>query len=111
MAKETGLYAAEPIDTLIATVRGQKVILDSDLACVYGVPTKRLNEQVKRNSERFPHDFAFRLSEEEATMILRSRAQFAALNDRGNRSQFATGSQKHRDPRFLALAFTEHGAI
>lgn len=122
MPKETGLYAAEPIETLIATVRGQKVILDSDLARVYGVPTKRLNEQVGRNSQRFPQDFAFRLSEEEATMLLRSRSQIATLNGRGDRlrivtstepadmrSQIATASKPN--VRFLPYAFTEHGAI
>ena len=77
MTKKTGLYAVEPIDTLITVVRGQKVILDSDLARVYGVSTKRLNEQARRNSQRFPQDFAFRLSEEEATTLLRSRSQIA----------------------------------
>jgi hypothetical protein len=58
---------------------------------------KRLNEQVKRNATRFPPDFIFRLTPKEA--------------DEWNRSQFATGSQKHRDPRFPPHAFTEHGAI
>jgi hypothetical protein len=59
--------------------------------------TKRLNEQVRRNAERFPADFMFRLT----------RSEVEALN----RSQIATSSQRHRDPRFLPLAFTEHGAI
>ena len=72
-------------------------MLDSELAALYGVTTKRLNEQVKRNVERFPEDFMFRLT----------RAETDALN----RSQIATGSQKHRDPRFSPFAFTEHGAI
>jgi len=71
-------------------------MLDTDLAELYGVPTKRLNEQVKRNQDRFPEDFVFRLT----------RAEVEALN----RSQIATGSQKHRDPRFPPFAFTEHGA-
>lgn len=84
----------ENIETLIHSVRGHRVILDSDLAKLYGVPTKRLNEQVKRNRKRFPHDFAFKLTQEEI-----------------NRSQFATGSQKHHDPRFLPYVFTEHGAL
>jgi hypothetical protein len=78
----------------ILIIRGVRVILDADLAQVYGVPTKRLNEQVKRNAERFPKDFAFQLTREEM-----------------NRSQIATGSQKHRDLRFLPYAFTEHGAL
>jgi hypothetical protein len=72
-------------------------MLDVDLAALYGVTTKRLNEQVKRNQERFPADFMFRLK----------AAEVEALN----RSQIATGSQKHRDPRFAPYAFTEHGAI
>ena len=77
--------------------RGRKVLLDAELAALYGVTTKRLNEQVKRNAERFPEDFMFRLSRTETDAL--------------NRSQFATGSQKHRDPRFPPYVFTEHGAI
>jgi hypothetical protein len=72
-------------------------MLDADLAELYGVPTKRLNEQVKRNAERFPEDFMFHLTGEEVATL--------------NRSQIETGSQKHRDPRFPPFAFTEHGAI
>lgn len=87
----------ETIAERIFIVRGQKVILDADLAALYEVPTKRLNEQVKRNAGRFPADFMFRLT--------------AAETEALNRSQFATGSQKHRDPRFTPLVFTEHGAI
>lgn len=85
------------VETLILNLRGQKVLMDADLAAIYGVPTKRLNEQVKRNAERFPDDFMFQLTAEEW--------------DELNRSQIATGSQKHRDPRFLPRAFTEHGAL
>ena len=70
------------VDTWIQTIRGQRVILDADLAKIYGVATKRLNEQYVDNQQ-----------------------------DDGNRSQFATGSSKHRDPRFAPFAFTEHGAI
>src|ERR1035437_9674967 len=84
------------ITPLIRTIRGQKVILDSDLAGVYGVPTKRLNEQVKGNAKRFPSDFLFQLTAVETDSL---------------RSQIATGSQKHRDPRLLPYAFTENGAI
>jgi hypothetical protein len=72
-------------------------MLDSDLAKIYGVTTKRLNEQVRRNQERFPEDFIFRLTAAEVNAL--------------NRSQIATGSQKHRDPKFLPFAFTEHGAV
>ncbi len=87
----------EHVGNRILLIRAQRVMLDADLAELYGVPTKRLNEQVKRNQNRFPEDFMFRLT----------RAEVEALN----RSQIATGSQKHRDPRFPPFAFTEHGAI
>lgn len=87
----------EHISRHILVIRGVRVVLDADLADLYGVPTKRLNEQIKRNLDRFPGDFMFRLT----------RAEVEALN----RSQFATGSQKHRDPRYPPFAFTEHGAI
>lgn len=81
----------------ILVLRRQRVILDANLAALYGVTTKRLNEQVKRNAARFPEGFMFRLSAQETEAL--------------NRSHFATGSQKHRDPRFPPFAFTEHGAI
>ena len=93
----------EVIERKILLIRGHKVMLDADLAKLYGVTTKRLNEQVKRNRDRFPVDFAFQLTVEEW-------GNFNAQN-KSNRSQFATGPQKHRDPRFLPWAFTEHGAI
>ena len=70
-------------------------MLDSDLAELYGVETKRLNEQVTRNRTRFPADFMFRLTKHEVDAL--------------NRSQFATSS--HRNSRFLPYAFTEHGAL
>jgi phage regulator Rha-like protein len=76
-------------------VRGHKVILDSDLAELYGVSVKRLNEQVKRNTKRFPADFLFQLSATELTAL---RSQIATSNSRGGR-------------RYLPHAFTEHGAI
>ena len=87
----------ERIEHSILVLRGHKVLLDVELALLYGVTAKRLNEQVKRNRARFPDDFIFRLTP----------AEFKSLN----RSQFATGSQRHRDPRFAPYAFTEHGAI
>jgi hypothetical protein len=107
------------LDSLILTIRGQKVMLDSDLAAIYGVETKRLNEQVKRNAARFPADFMFQLSLDETVELRASRSQIATLSVESprkagatpNRSQIATGSQRHRDPRFLPYAFTEHGAI
>ena len=63
--KESGLIPIERIEKAIYLIRGEKVILDSDLAALYGVTTTRLNEQVRRNLERFPEDFAFRLTREE----------------------------------------------
>ena len=104
------------LEDLIHEIRGEKIILDADLANIYGVTTRRLNEQVKRNRDRFPVDFAFQLTTNESAAL---RSQFATsssqeLESEGgapNRSQFATGSQKHRDPRSRPYAFTEHGAI
>ncbi len=88
------LLPLEAITHHIVVLREQKVLLDSDLAALYGVQTRRLNEQVRRNQGRFPKDFIFELTVEE----------FANL-----KSQFATSSWGGR--RKLPLAFTEHGAI
>ena len=85
----------EPVESLIHLIRGQRVILDSDLAQVYGVPTKRLNQAVKRNPDRFPADFAFQLANQEVAIL---------------RSQFVTSSS-YGGRRYLPFAFTEHGAI
>ena len=68
------------IKSLIRVIRGQQVMLDSDLSMLYGVETKRLNEQVKRNINRFPEDFMFQLTQNEA---VRSRSQIVTLNDEG----------------------------
>ena len=103
--------APPDIDTLIATVRGQKVILDAELARIYGVPTKALNQAVKRNRDKFPEDFLFRLTPQEAQEARRPVGPSAVPEVTPNRSQIVTGSQKHRDPRHLPYAFTEHGAI
>jgi hypothetical protein len=84
-------YTAVDITTLIITVRGQRVILDADLARIYGVPTRRLNEQARRNAERFPPDFAFVLTEREVADL---KSQIATSSYEGNRSQFATGSNE-----------------
>ncbi len=85
-----------PVESFIQVIRGQRVILDADLAWVYGVTTKALNQAVRRNSRRFPSDFVFQLTREE---------------NEGHRSQIVTGSQKHRDPRYLPYAFAEYGAL
>src|SRR5205807_4447615 len=83
------------IERRIFSIRGVRVILDTDLAVLYGVSTKRLNEQFRRNRKRFPDDFAFQLTPEET----------AAL-----RSQIATSSS-HGGRRYRPWAFTEHGAL
>ena len=73
------LIPAERIEQAIYQVRGQRVILDRDLAVLYGVTPKRLNEQVKRNSHRFPDDFMFQLTVDEAKEVFASRSQSATL--------------------------------
>jgi phage regulator Rha-like protein len=80
----------------IRTIRGQRVILDSDLAALYGVTTGRFNEAVARNLARFPRDFMFRLSDEEFGLLI---------------SQIATSSSRHGGRRKAPYVFTEHGAI
>jgi hypothetical protein len=70
----------EPVESLIRLIRGRRVILDSDLARVYGVPTKRLNEAVRRNLDRFPTDFVFQLARNEAEEFRCSRSQIATSN-------------------------------
>jgi hypothetical protein len=86
----------ERIEGIILLIRGAKVILDADLAKLYGVTTTRLNEQVKRNKDRFPVDFAFHLTKQEVDNLI---------------SQSATSSSQHGGRRKLPLVFTEHGAI
>ena len=126
------IQPVEQIESLIITVRGKQVILDRDLASLYGVETKRLNEQVRRNIERFPEDFMFQLTKEEfenwKSQFVTSneellRSQIVTLeNDNENmRSQFATSYGKNMSPQIattspqrrpasaLPYAFTENG--
>jgi hypothetical protein len=97
MATEADLILIDQIEPLIVTVRNQNVLLDKHLAAMYGVETKRLNEQVRRNRDRFPEDFMFHLTEEEAESL---RSQNATLK---------RGRGQHR--KYRPYAFTEHGAI
>ena len=97
------------IETLILNLRGEKVILDADLARIYGVSTKALNQAVKRNIDRFPSDFLIQLTKSEWASLRSHVTASKPLAD--NRSQIVTGSQKHRDPWALPYALTEHGAI
>src|SRR5712692_3453212 len=96
-ATQHGLIPLEIIERRIYFIRAHKVILDSDLAELYGVPTKRLNEQVRRNPNRFPQDFVFLLSTEEWESL---KSQIAASKNRPGRRR-----------KFLPYAFTEHGAL
>jgi hypothetical protein len=88
------------IEALIVEIRGQKVILDADLALIYGVETRVLNQAVKRNQDRFPRDFMFQLAADEAADALRLRSQSVILK---------TGRGCHR--KYRPFAFTEHGAL
>lgn len=89
---------AAAVTGLIQTIRGVRVILSQDLATVYGVSTKALNQAVKRNRARFPRDFAFRLSLREASVARRLRSQIVTLKQ---------GSHV----KYAPMAFSEHGAI
>jgi len=97
----------ETIAMLVHAVRGERVLFDADLAGLYGVSTKALNQAVKRNRDRFPSDFMFRLTPEE-WKVMRSQSVTTSPADL-NRSQIVTGSSKHRGPLHTPYAFTEHG--
>ena len=92
----TGLALARKVDSIIHLLRGERVIFDSDLAELYGVSVKHLNQQIKSNARRFPPDFLFQISP----------AEYENL-----RSQIVTSSSGHGGRRYLPLAFTEHGAV
>ncbi len=96
MAKaETSIIPAQRVENLIVLLRGQKVIVDSDLAELYGVTTKRLNEQIKRNNKRFPLDFMFQLTKKE-------KEEVVANCNHLNKLKFSPN---------MPYAFTEHGAV
>jgi hypothetical protein len=95
MTKKQVLIVMANIETKILLIRGQKVMLDADLAELYGVETKRLNEQMRRNVERFPEDFMFRLSAEEKAEVVANCDHLAKL----------------KYSPTLPYAFTEHGAL
>ena len=91
---------------MILTVRGKRVVLDMELARIYGVTTKVFNQAVKRNRQKFPPDFMFKLTLEEFENL---RSQIVTSNPHSNWSQTVTGSHGWR--RYLPYAFTEHGAV
>jgi hypothetical protein len=104
----------EKLEPLIFTIRDQRVVLDADLARLYGVKTFRFNQAFKRNRRRFPADFAFQLTDAESQNL---RSQFAisrrqVVDSQGsNSSQFVMSSQSRRGRVYLPWAFTEHGAL
>ena len=123
IAESASIQPLENIENLIHVIRGKQVMLDRDLARLYGVETKRLNQQVQRNLERFPEDFMFKLTKDETELL---RSQFATIDDdSGNlksqiatssddflRSQFATLEKidmRGKHAKFLPYAFTENG--
>ena len=116
------LIPLEKIESKILLIRNEKVMLDSDLAVLYGVTTKRLNEQVRRNLKRFPKDFMFRLTELEREILERngviydcSRSQIATLKEKNGedskslRSQIATSKKRGKNIKYLPYVFTEQG--
>jgi hypothetical protein len=108
--------SVEQIQNLIHVIRGRRVILDSDLAAIYDVPTYRFNEAVKRNAARFPEDFRFQITRPEAVALSSKPSSFTpevigkesviAMS-----SQFAMTSRPRRAAAYLPWAFTEHGAL
>jgi hypothetical protein len=90
--------AVEQIDGMIRLIRGVRVMLDRDLAKIYGVPTKVFNQAVKRNRQRFPEDFMFRLTQKEAKELQASRSQIVTL-------------KRGQNIKYLPYAFTEYGAL
>ncbi len=96
MKREMAAYTTVDITALILVIRGKRVILDRDLAALYGVPTFRFNEAVKRNRNRFPEDFMFQLTRDEAASLT---------------SQFAMSKSGRGGRRTLPYAFTEHGTV
>jgi hypothetical protein len=99
VAKKTkSLIAVEQIDGMIRTIRGVRVMLDRDLAKIYGVPTKVFNQAVKRNRQRFPEDFMFRLTQQEAKALRASWSHIVTL-------------KRGHNIKYLPYAFTEYGAL
>jgi hypothetical protein len=103
------MNAKAPIESMILEVRGVKVIMAADLASLYGVETKRLNEQVRRNAERFPSDFCFLLSADEKEKLV-TEGKITTDGRAALRSQIAT-LKTGRHTKYQPNAFTEHGAI
>src|SRR5215467_8009565 len=104
MAKRNVTVLTRRVETKILLMRGRKVILDSDLAELYGVAVKRLNQQVKRNADRFPSDFVFQVNAQD--LRLQIATSNASAKSRGKKQTLTRGGRRYRP-----YAFTEHGAI
>lgn len=100
--QESGLVVFENIETKIYNIRGERVMLDSDLAEIYGVETRVLKQAVRRNLHRFPTDFMFELTLEELRNLERLRSQFVTLDDEK--------TKRGKYGKYAPFAFTEHGA-
>jgi hypothetical protein len=98
MSRQTEIVPAGEVAGFICSLRDQRVILDTDLASLYGVPTKALNQAVRRNREKFPEDLLFQLTWEEAALLPSLRSQFVTL-------------KQGRHLKYRPFAFTEHGAL
>ena len=107
MSKE--IIPAEQIAIRIRHFRGEKVLLDSDLAALYGVETRVLNQAVRRNADRFPADFMFQLTSEETEALSQLVTSYGAGHDVSNSSQTVMSSGKYRGKRYRPYAFTEQG--
>ena len=101
------LIPSERLDNAILEIRGRKVMLSHDLAALYGVSTKAFNQAVKRNADRFPPDFMFQLTQEEAQAL---RSQSVTSNVAGSRSQIVT-LKRGSNIKYLPSPFSEHGAV
>ena len=108
MADSRSLIPAERIERAILLVRGHKVMLDRDLASLYGVETKTLNQAVRRNSDRFPEDFMFQLTWEEAEFLRSQSVSLKPEEDGSSRSQSVT-LKRGQNPKYRPYAFTEQG--
>jgi ORF6N domain len=107
MSKE--IIPTEQIALRIRHFRGEKVLLDFDLAALYGVETRALNQAVRRNADRFPADFMFQLSSEETETLSQLVTPSVAGHDVSNSSQIVMSSGKYRGKRYRPYAFTEQG--
>jgi hypothetical protein len=105
MLLENDIVVFERIENRIHEIRGRKVMLDTDLANIYGVETRRLKEQVRRNLHRFPHDFMFELTLEETRQIESLRSQIATLEIN------VENSKRGKYSKYKPFVFTEHGAV